>query len=129
MGRVSSPSAIARKRTQHLLQRYKEGDRTARDLLALAYEAGVRDAGTAIVARPSPSPAIVKEAGEVDWTGGRAWPDLLEAVAQYWAQWEGERACGTMTAEELAEDGGNFATGLADHLAALSASNAAQVSK
>jgi hypothetical protein len=60
-----------------------------------------------------------------DWTGGRAWPDMLEHIASYWGEWEENRAgTGTYTPEELAEDGGEFANGLADHLAALRAVDA-----
>ena len=54
MARISAPSAISRTRTKQLLERYARGDRTARDLLALAYELGVKDASQALTATPTP---------------------------------------------------------------------------
>jgi hypothetical protein len=53
-----------------------------------------------------------------DWTGGRAWPEMLDQVAEYFAEFEQERAgAGIYSQEEIAELAGEFATGLADHLA------------
>lgn len=52
-----------------------------------------------------------------DWTGGRTWPEMLEKIAAYFAEFEQERAgAGIYSQEEIAELAGEFATGLADHL-------------
>jgi len=68
----------------------------------------------------TPPQGEVVEERPFDWTGGRAWPDLLDRIAQYWAEWEEDRAgVGTYLPDELAEDAGEFANGLADHLTAL----------
>ena len=47
-----------------MLERYARGDRTARDLLALAYEAGVKDAGQVLTT--SKLPTQTREAEGLD---------------------------------------------------------------
>ncbi|WP_174298153.1 hypothetical protein [Sphingomonas bacterium] len=56
--------------------------------------------------------------GEVPWHGDRP-GHVCETIAAYWAEWEENRAGrGIYSADELAEDAGEFATGLFDTLAA-----------
>lgn len=88
--------------------------------LRAAVEAALPDAAGVKQSLTTDRPDVSTDAGEVgDWTGGRAWPEQLEAVAAYWAEWEEDRAgTGAYTPEELAKDAGEFATGLADYLAA-----------
>jgi hypothetical protein len=52
-----APSAIARERTKHLLNLYASGERSVRDLLAKAYEAGIADAAKVMDKRSTPPPS------------------------------------------------------------------------
>lgn len=51
MGRVSAPSAIGRKRTKYLLAQHAAGATSVRDLLARAYDTGVKDVGQVLAAQ------------------------------------------------------------------------------
>ena len=62
---------------------------------------------------------------EVRWHGERP-EQVCEAIAQFWSEWEEDRAgSGVYSQEELAETAGEFATDLFDRLAALTAGPAA----
>ncbi len=105
-----------------------EGKLPANDVLA-GCNAELRR--RAALVRPASDPVDLTSSPEVeprgeDWTHGRAWPEMLDNVANYWAEWEENRAGrGAYSPEELAEDAGEFANGLADALAALRPSNEA----
>ena len=54
--------------------------------------------------------------GEMPWHGER--PErVCEAIAEFWSKFEDERSCGAYLPEELAENAGEFANDLFDHLA------------
>ena len=56
--------------------------------------------------------------GDVPWHGER--PErICEAIAEFWSKFEDERSGGAYTSDELAENAGEFANDLYDHLASL----------
>ncbi|WP_293875518.1 hypothetical protein [Sphingomonas sp. UBA978] len=101
MGRVSAPSAIGRKRTKYLLAQHAAGATSVRDLLARAYDTGVKDVGQVLAAQSATT------------TGA----DLLEqaALVEEWKRekrdWHGntsliDRTIRALSARNLTDDGG-----------------------